>query len=284
MAATPIRDVADTAHWIAAYRAMETARPDALFNDPFAERLAGERGHAIVRHMPGGARMAWPLIVRTAVIDELVTDAVRNGAGTVLNLAAGFDTRPYRLPLPSTLRWLHADQPTLIERYRAGMLGEVPRCSLQLVETDLRQARARRQLFERAAMQGPVLVITEGLLVYLPDDQVAALAADLHDIAQARWWITDLVSPRLLKMLKRRWGQQLKAGNAPMQFAPAAGTAFFDAYGWREGEFRSTWDEARRLNRTMKGAAFWQFLSRLQSPQSRQRQRRMSGIVRLDAA
>jgi O-methyltransferase involved in polyketide biosynthesis len=45
----PIGNVSDTARWVAVYRAMETARPDAIFRDPFAERLAGERGLEIVR-------------------------------------------------------------------------------------------------------------------------------------------------------------------------------------------------------------------------------------------
>ena len=39
-----IEDVADTALWIAAYRARETARADALFRDPLAARLAGTKG------------------------------------------------------------------------------------------------------------------------------------------------------------------------------------------------------------------------------------------------
>ena len=47
----PIEHISDTARWVAVYRAMETARSDALFRDPFAERLAGERGQQIVREM-----------------------------------------------------------------------------------------------------------------------------------------------------------------------------------------------------------------------------------------
>lgn len=39
-----VRGVSDTARWVAYFRALETKRPDALFRDPFAERLASERG------------------------------------------------------------------------------------------------------------------------------------------------------------------------------------------------------------------------------------------------
>jgi len=54
----PIDHISDTARWVAVYRAMETARPDAIFRDPFADRLAGERGHQIVKEMPRGRTMA----------------------------------------------------------------------------------------------------------------------------------------------------------------------------------------------------------------------------------
>ena len=67
-----IRNVSDTALWVAIYRAMESERPDAIFRDPYARRLGGERGETIVRQMPNGAAMAWPMIVRTAVMDEIV--------------------------------------------------------------------------------------------------------------------------------------------------------------------------------------------------------------------
>ena len=279
----PIRNVSDTALWVAVYRAMESERPDAHFRDPYARRLAGERGQAIVDAMPNGRRMAWPMVVRTAVMDEIVMRCVQQGAKTVLNLAAGLDARPYRMDLPPTLRWLHVDMPDMVDYFRQAMVGETPRCRLEFVAADLRDATVRREVFAQAATHGPVLVITEGLLVYLEPEEVAALARDLHDVARARWWLTDLGSPMLLKMLEKRWQPKLRGGNAPFKFGPAEGTSFFAPYGWREAEFRSTWDESQRLQRTMPGAWFWTFLMRLQPAKRREEGRRMSGIVLMDA-
>jgi methyltransferase (TIGR00027 family) len=277
----PIRNVSDTALWVAIYRAMESERSDALFNDPFARRLGGERGEAIVRAMPKGAATSWPMVVRTAVMDEIILRCVRQGAATVLNLAAGLDARPYRLSLPSSLRWLHVDLPDMVDYFRGQMGGETPHCELEFIAADMRDADAKRDVFTRAAMHGPVLVITEGLLVYLEADQVAELARDLHDIAQAKWWLTDLASPMLLKFLEKQWAPKLKEGNAPFRFGPAEGTAFFAPFGWREAEFRSTWDEAFRLRRTMRGAWLWRLLSHLQPKARQEANRRMSGIVLL---
>lgn len=280
---TPIRNVSDTAAWVAIYRAMESERPDALFHDPYARRLGGARGEAIVRAMPRGASMSWPMVVRTAVMDEIVMRCVRDGAATVLNLAAGLDARAYRLPLPPTLRWMHVDLPDSVADFREQMAGETPRCEVEYIGADLRDAQTRRDVFARAAENGPVLAITEGLLVYLEAENVSELAADLHDIAHARWWLTDLASPRLLKMLKRRWQPQLNAGNAPFRFGPAEGTAFFAPHGWKESEFRSTWDESLRLDRTMPNIWLWKLLDRLQPARKREEMRRMSGIVLMHA-
>jgi methyltransferase (TIGR00027 family) len=277
----PIRNVSDTALWVAIYRAMESERSDALFNDPFARRLGGERGEAIVRAMPKGAATSWPMVVRTAVMDEIILRCVQQGAATVLNLAAGLDARPYRLPLPPSLRWLHVDLPDMVDYFRGQMAGETPHCELEFIAADMRDADAKRDVFTHAATHGPVLVITEGLLVYLESDQVAGLARDLHDIAHARWWLTDLASPMLLKFLEKQWAPKLKEGNAPFQFGPAEGTAFFTPFGWREAEFRSTWDESFRLQRTMRGAWLWKLLSHLQPKAKQEAGRRMSGIVLL---
>lgn len=276
-----IRSVSDTALWVAIYRAMESERSDALFHDPYARRLGGERGEAIVREMPNGAATAWPMIVRTAVMDEIVARCVREGAKTVLNLAAGLDARPYRMDLPADLRWIHVDMPEMLAYFREQMAGETARCQLEFVAADLREADVRRALFADAAKAGPVLVITEGLLVYLKPEDVSALATDLHDIAKARWWLSDLASPLLLKYLEKQWMSRLKDGNAPFLFAPRESTAFFDAYGWREIEFRSSWTESFRLKRTMRGARFFKLLSYLQPARKREAGKRMSGIFLL---
>lgn len=279
MATNPIRNVSDTALWVAVYRAMESERRDALFQDPYARRLAGARGEAIVASIPSGRSLSWPLVVRTVVIDEIVQRCVREGVRCVLDLAAGLDARPYRLDLPAALQWLHVDMPEMVAYYREQMSGETPRCKLDFIEADLRVAERRREVFAHARAQGPLLVITEGLLIYLEAKQVAELARDLHETAQARWWLADLASPMLLKLLERRWSPKLRDGNAPFLFGPAEGTAFFAPLGWREAEFRSTWDESFRINRTMRGAYVWRWLARFQPAARREAWRRMSGIA-----
>ena len=284
--ARPIRNVSDTALWVAIYRAMESERPDALFNDPYARRLGGERGETIVRTLPKGGATAWPMIVRTAVMDEIVLRCVReHGARGVVNLAAGLDTRPYRLALPPATRWLHVDLPDMIAYVETRLAGERPSCVLDYVAADLTDPAARRGALGKAATAGgPVLAMSEGLLVYLQPEQVGALARDLAAEPSIRWWLIDLVSPRMLEMLKKSWQPHLVAANAPFVFAPREGTGFFEPFGWREAEFRSTWGEAIRLKRTMRGAWLWNLIGRLMPRRRQEEMRRMSGIVLLERA
>jgi methyltransferase (TIGR00027 family) len=278
-----IQHVSDTAHWVAVYRAMESERPDALFRDPYARRLAGAHGEGIVRGMKRGRQWAWPMIVRTAVMDEIILQAIaRDGVRTVVNLAAGLDTRPYRLDLPRDLRWLDVDLPPVHAYKREALAGETPRCSLEWVSADLSEEGQRRVVLDRvAAGPGPALAISEGLLIYLTPEQVAALATALHQCAPLRWWLADLASPRLLKMMERNWGKSV-APSAPFLFAPADAPAFFAERGWREIEWRSMWEESIRLKRTMRFAALWSFVGRFYPKKTQAEFKRFSGVALME--
>lgn len=244
---TLVSDVSDTARWVAYYRGVETARPDAVFNDPLAGRLAGEKGRAIAARAVKYMRDGWPIVARTKLIDDLVLDCVAAGCDGVLNLAAGLDTRPYRLDLPASLTWIEADFPGIIEEKTALLAGETPRCRLERVKVDLSDARARADFLDRAiGDRKRVLVLSEGLVMYLDDDTVRDLSHDLERPGIA-WWILDTFSPA-----SRDWSMKLMADDlkqAPMHFAPQNGVAFFEDLGWRARDVRSLMIEAKRLGR-----------------------------------
>src|SRR5512140_1591814 len=190
----PINHVSDTARWVAVYRAMETERPDAIFSDPYARRLAGAHGEEIVRTMRRGRSAAWSMIVRTAVFDEMIlAEIANNRIDCVLNLAAGLDTRAFRLDLPSGLRWIDVDFADILDYKWDVLRHEKPRCRYETAPTDLTDGDARRALFARVANdQDRVLVVAEGLLIYLRPEDVAALATDLHGQPAFFSWIIDL--------------------------------------------------------------------------------------------
>lgn len=280
-----IQHVSDTARLVALYRAMETERPDAVFHDRFARILVGEKAERLLDSIPKGRQLAWPIAVRTAVLDEQLQRVVKQeGVDTVVNLAAGLDARPYRLPLPPSLRWIEVDFPDVIAFKEERLAREKPMCELQRVGLDLTDiARRKAFLAGVGAAAAKVLVLTEGLLIYLPPEQVARLASDLATIPSFRWWLMDISSPRLMKILEKSWGRSLAKGNAPFLFAPPESTQFFAPCGWKESEYRAMWDEANRLNRAEVPLAWlWNLLSRFQSPAKKEEGRRMSGMVVLE--
>ena len=279
-----IENISDTARWVAVYRAMETERRDAIFRDPFAARLAGDKGAAIVDNMKRGRGMAWAMIVRTAVFDEIILERVRNGnADVVLNLAAGLDARPWRLPLPPTLRWIDVDLPGILNYKTETLKNEKPVCRYEAVTLDLRDVARRQALFSQIDAESQrVLVLSEGLLVYLTPDDVGALARDLHSARHFEWWTIDLASPRLLQMMMKMWGKNVSAGNAPFQFGPAESTKFFEPFGWTEREYHQAMEDARRLKREMSMMWLWRFLSIFSSPKRKEEFKRFSGVVLME--
>jgi methyltransferase (TIGR00027 family) len=245
-----IQNVSDTALMAAAYRAVETERLDALFRDPLAARLAGERGRKIVANLPKGAFIGgWSVVIRTCVIDEQIRAALADGVDTILNLGAGLDTRPYRMALPASLRWIEVDQPQIIELKEQSLKDEKPRCRLERIKLDLSDAVARRTVLEQAiAGSGKVLVLTEAVVPYLPEAAVASLATDLRANPAIRYWLVDYFSPEAYHYRRRtRMDQAMQ--NAPFQFEPNDYFGFFAGLGWQPREVRYLAEEANRLNR-----------------------------------
>jgi methyltransferase (TIGR00027 family) len=269
-----IRNISDTARWVAVYRAQETERPDSIFRDPFARRLAGERGEQIARMMPLGSDNAWSIITRTYLIDRFITAELLRGADMVINLAAGLDSRPYRMPLSPSLRWIEVDLPEILDYKEEILRNETPACALERVRLDLSDVPGRRGLFAQLAQSAKrALVITEGLLIYLTPEAVGQLATDLSEPTTFHSWIADIPSPGLLRMLRKRMASQLSQA-APFKFAPPEGPRFFERYDWKPVEVQSFLKNAARLKRL---SFFLRLMALLPETEKSRRDRPWSG-------
>lgn len=198
--------VGATALGVAASRAAETAGPDPLIRDDFARLLVSSAG-------PAWARLADPELgwldgdehgqrshrcgidyqaVRTHFFDDYFANAVAAGIRQVVILAAGLDSRAYRLDWPAGTTVYEIDQPQVLE-YKAGILqrhGAVPSAIRHPVAVDLREdwpAALAAAGFDRTQ---PTAWLAEGLLPYLPSDaqdrlfeMVTALSAPDSQIA-----------------------------------------------------------------------------------------------------
>ena len=261
-----MNNISETAYLVAMYRALETERKDALFQDLFARRLAGGLGEMFVEIIGDKQQITSVIAIRTHLIDELITQVVKSeNIDIVINLAAGLDTRPYRLPLPSSLRWIEVDLPAIISYKEEKLKDEQPVCFLERVHLDLTNINLRKSLFSKINVMGKALVITEGLLSYLPETEVASLAADLIEQPNLNWWLFELTSSLVLQNYHQHYARKIfdqcfANGNQSLLFAPENGVEFFQQYGWNIAEFKSAWEESLRLKR---GVRFSRFLDKL---------------------
>ena len=222
-----ISNVMDTALWVAYHRGQESLQNNPLYQDPLALKLAGDLGQRISRRMSSLSFMSWMMALRTRAIDDLIIGAVQDGVRTVVNLGAGLDTRPYRLNLPSDLMWIEADFPEMIQ-YKESMLGrEVPHMRLRRESLDLSdRAKARAFYDNLAGEEGPILVITEGVIPYLDNESVEQLARDLLSIANIKFWIQDFRHGGYVQGFPKLW-LMLKMRRAPMRFKVGNWFEFF---------------------------------------------------------
>ncbi len=239
--APTINSVADTAFLVAACRAQESARARPLFRDPLARKLAGEYFRPARK---GGLSvdLGWYVVIRTMIIDDLVKQAISHGVDTVFNLGAGLDTRPYRMQLPETLRWVEVDFPAVIDVKNEQLAEERPNCRLERLAFDLTDRARRRELFNDVSKDASkILVITECVIPYLTEADVADLADDLRGLEKGCDWIVDCL-PYQLNLHDR-------APKAAFKFRPSDWFGFFHEHGWRVKEISYFSEAAKRLRR-----------------------------------
>ncbi|MGV9614375.1 class I SAM-dependent methyltransferase [Nocardia xishanensis] len=277
MTSPSIGHVSDTARWVAVYRALESARPDALFHDELASVLVGAQGLTPGQSemLPRGARNHWPTVVRTRLIDDLVLDSLRQSCDRVINLAAGLDTRPYRLDIPAETIWYEADLPELITYKDARLADQRARCERVARAVDVTDEVALAE-FLAEACEGAraVLVITEGLLPYLAASQVRMLSNVLRR-PEVRWWAQDHWSPAMLRLVNLTMGRDL--GSARWTFASSL--SFYQ--GWSVEAAHSTFRAAARWKRSPLALRGWALLPDMERGPKLDRSQLWCGAVRL---
>lgn len=227
-----------TAHWTAGVRAMENEREDRLFADPWAAALAGQVGAAWIEHR--SAESVVPIVIRTRYFDDFL-QRITGGEGIqqVVLLAAGLDTRAFRLNWPEKIRLFELDQAAVLA-YKEQILRSAngqPGCERQAIGVDLTSPWQEPLLKSGFNPAQPSLWLLEGFLFYLPNEVIAQILDAVTDLAAAGSWLGfDIINSVMLTFpLTKQWVEmQAKAG------APWIGTMddpveFLAARGWRAG-------------------------------------------------
>src|SRR5262249_46030939 len=188
----PLRGVEKTALGVAMVRARESRREDRLFDDPYAqafvdaapgafpgEHKTGEELAAVGPMASLGAVFHAHAVIRTRFFDDYLTAAVAAGCSQVVLLAAGLDTRAFRLAWPAGTRVFEVDLPDVLTFKDTVLAAQdaVARCARTTVPADLRAdwtTALARAGFDRT---GPAAWLAEGLLIYLSAAEAARLLA-----------------------------------------------------------------------------------------------------------
>jgi methyltransferase (TIGR00027 family) len=236
--ASELHPVATTARLVAAVRARESTRPDALFRDPLAEQLAGSEGRAMLEasektnpHRDGTSTY---LVLRTRFLDDLISEAVEDGLGQVVFVAAGMDTRAFRLEWPAGVIVWELDRPELLE-LKQGLLGRTaPACRRMAVGTDLEREWAEDLMAAGFDPGQPALWITEGLFYYLEEPAVRHILREISALsAPGSRLAGDLVSASFLSSPFVREALRAMAERGhPWLFGTDEPEALLGEYGW----------------------------------------------------
>jgi methyltransferase (TIGR00027 family) len=173
-----------TARWTAAMRARESRREDRLLNDPWAAALAGEDGGGswIEESEPTQEAATLGTLLRTRYFDDFLLRMTREQAmRQVVLMAAGLDTRAYRLDWPAQTRLFELDQPQVLA-YKEQILaaaGAKPGCERHSIAVDL--TGSWTALLKGAGFdpQQPAIWVLEGFLVYLSNENIIRIFDDI---------------------------------------------------------------------------------------------------------
>jgi methyltransferase (TIGR00027 family) len=231
--------VAKTSLLIAAIRAIETNRSEnegRLFTDPFAEVLAGSEGFSILEQVRAEVGdQGWASIVlRTRYFDDRIIQGLTQGIRQIVILAAGMDTRAYRLSFPDGTRVFELDRPEVLSYKQEKLVNTLPRCIRHTVGVDLREEWQSKLVQAGMNPTERTLWLVEGLLVYLDEADVLTLFEKINSVSVSNSILLfDLLGRSLLDapFMAKQLNFLEKLG-APWRFGVDEPEEFMGRFGW----------------------------------------------------
>jgi len=225
-----------TAYWTAAVRAMESRREDCLFNDPWAEALAGAEGSTWISQR--SAESVIPIILRTRFYDDFLQHIAEDtDVRQIVLMGAGLDTRAFRLSWPQHTRIFELDQGPVLE-YKERILRSAdakPNCERRAIAVDLTAPWEDALIKAGFDQQRPSCWLFEGFLFYLSTENLTQLLDRTMRLAAPGSYIGfDIINAlTLTSPLTQGWVKMQAASGAPWIGTMDDPKEFLAARGWK---------------------------------------------------
>lgn len=229
--------VAKTSLLTAAMRAVESKRSESegrLFVDPYAGLLAGDEGAELLKKAIAAAGEQPAIAIRTKYIDDRFVNFVNEGGRQIVMLAAGMDTRAYRMNFPAGTTLFELDRKEVLDYKQAKLRDAKLNCDRKALAVDLREDW-QQQLIQAGFKKGErTLWCVEGLLMYLDESQVTTLMNKINSLAViGDVMLFDILSKTLLEVPQMQNQLKFLAGmGAPWKFGTNDPVAFMQSLGW----------------------------------------------------
>jgi methyltransferase (TIGR00027 family) len=233
--AQPIDLLGSTAYWTASVRAMENARQDHLFEDPWATALAGEAGKAWIEERAADSVIT--IVLRTRFFDDFLQRiTMQHEVRQVVLVAAGLDTRAFRLSWPDQTQVFELDQPGIIQ-YKNKILdlsGAKPNCRRHTIEVDLSVPWREKMADSGFNSQNPSVWLLEGFLFYLENSQIAGILDQVTELSSQNSWLgCDVMnSNTLTSKWTSEWVEMQARSGVPWLGTMDDPEEFFRIRGW----------------------------------------------------
>jgi methyltransferase (TIGR00027 family) len=244
--------VGSTALFVAASRALEAQKPEPLALDPYAEifcRAAGGSWADVLDDTAPDHELRSEFgdffvnfqAARTKYFDAYFNQAAQAGVRQIVMLAAGLDSRAYRLPWPDGTVVFELDQPRVLEFKREVLAehGDAPLAERREIAVDLRDDWPQALKDHGFDPSKPSAWIAEGLLIYLPAAAQEKLFSGIDALASSGSWVAvEESTPMPSEVFEAKQEEERAAGQErPFfnltyneQHAPAE--QYFSARGW----------------------------------------------------
>ncbi|MFH1463193.1 MAG: class I SAM-dependent methyltransferase [Pseudomonadota bacterium] len=235
-----MRPVSKTAWWAAGVRAEDARGAHPICGDAHAHLFLDEEGTRIWQDAAHLVRPAQSLLMRHALIDGLLARLLEADPATTVVLAgAGFDARPFRMAGGA---WLEVDTPALISHKEDRL--PASRCPrpLRRLGLDLLDPALEEQL--RPLAGGPVVVVLEGVLIYLDDRELRSLLQVLGRALPGHRLICDVMTDLFMRRYAGELGDLFSRMGSPFRWRVAAPERVLVELGYGVEERRYLVEEA----------------------------------------